>query len=258
MRLVVWLVTAVAVLGCPARPTQVSELKSLLQARDQKLISYHVRVDSLQGAASAKHEFFYRAPNRSLGTVTEPEPLTLAFDGTRVFKVTPAEKKFEVFELRLLPENAAYFLASTFTPFVPEGFRTPLIPSRGVSVKKVTHPHAADAVEVTVTLEDATVVWVLRWPSGDVLSKRVGATELSVDEEWCDAPLGLCVPKKVTQRSNGVLEATTFMTSIELNPEIPNDFFTLKAPSGFHAEQHELVETADEPAQQKAGASWQQ
>ena len=151
-------------------------------------------------------------------------------------------------EIKLSPENAAYFLASTFTPFVPEGYRTLLLPSKGVTLRRLTHPKAAEAVEVTVSVEGATVVWVLRWPAADVLSKQVGPTVLSVDEELCDEQLGLCVPKLVTQRRNGVVEATTALTSISLNPQIPNDFFTLTAPEGFHAEKHELVETkSDEP-----------
>jgi len=244
VRAVVIAAVSLVMLGCPSAPSvSVSEVKRALQERDRKLTAYHLRVDSQQGALKARHEFFFRSPNRSRGIILEPEPMTLAFDGTLFFKLTPAEKKFETYEIKLSPENAAYFLASTFTPFVPEGYRTPMLPSRGVTVRKLTHPQAADAVEVTVSVEGATVVWVLRWPTADVLSKQVGGTVLSVDEEHCDEKLGLCVPKLVTQRLNGVVEATTALTSISLNPQIPNDFFTLTAPEGFHAEKHELVET---------------
>ncbi len=237
--------------GCPSTPPSlVNEVKRVLAERDRKLTSYHVVVDSAQGTEKAKHEFFYRAPNRSRGTITEgPEPQTLSYDGLKFYKITPGEKKFEAFDVKLSPENAAYFLASTFTPFVPEGFRTPLLPSKGVTARKVAHPKAPDALEVTVTVEGATVVWVLRWPSGDVLLKRVGSIELSVDEEHCDQALGLCVPKLVTQRESGVVQATTSLTTIELNVAIPNDFFTLKAPEGFHGETHELVETKQDSPQ---------
>ena len=248
--------------ACPSSSTPssaalVSEVKRALQERDKKLTSYHVVVESRQGEAKAKHEFFYRAPNHSRGTILEPEPMTLAFDGLRLFKETPKEQKLEAFDIKLSPENAAYFLASTFTPFVPEGFRTPLLPSKGVTAKKTTHPWASEAVEVTVAVEEATVVWVLRWPSGDVLSKRVGATELRVDAELCDEALQLCVPKLVTQRTGEAVEATTSLTRIELNTPIPNDFFTLKATEGFHVVKQELVEPkSDEPVAQKADASW--
>jgi outer membrane lipoprotein-sorting protein len=250
-------------LGCPsATPPSsaalVAQVKRRQLERDAKLNSYHVVVDSTQGEATARHEFYYRAPNRSQGTLWSPEALTLSFDGTRFFKVTPAEKKFETYALKLSKDDAAYFLASTFTPFVPEGYRTLLLPSRGVTARLVTHPKAREAVEVTVSVDEVTVVWVLRWPSGDVLSKRVGATEVTVDDEWCDTALGLCVPKRVTQRRNGVVEATTSLTAISLNPQIPNDFFTLVPAEGFHTEQRELVESkSDESLQQKADASWQ-
>ncbi len=260
MRLVLVAVSLAWVFGCRPAQTEplVSQVKRVQLERDKKLNAYHVVVESRQGDEQAKHEFSFRAPNRSRGTISSPQPLTLSFDGTRFYKLSPAEKKFETYELSLSQQSAAYFLASTFTPFVPEGYRTLLLPSTGVTVKKVTHPKAADAVEVTVSLEGATVVWVLRWPSGDVLSKRSGDTVLSVDEEHCDSALGLCVPKLVTQRNRGVVEATTSLLTIELNPQIPNDFFTLSAPEGFHAEKHELVETkSDQPVRQKADASWE-
>lgn len=237
-----------------------SEVKRVLAARDAKLGSYHVKIDSVQGEAKASHEFFFRSPNHSLGAIVSPNPLTMAFDGQRFFKQTPAEKKHETYELKLSKENAALFLTSTFAPFVPEGFRTPLMPSAGVTVKKTSHPRARDAVLVTAALDGLTVMWVLRWPAGDVLAKRVGEVELSVDEEYCDETLELCVPKKITQRRGpgGVAEATTVLTLIELNPRIPNDFFTLAPSAGFHTEQHEIVETKrDEDVQQKVGASWQ-
>lgn len=256
----VFLSMSLVLLGCRSGSTEslVSEVKRVQLERDKKLNAYHVVVESEQGEARAKHEFFFRSPNRSRGVISAPEPLTLSFDGARFYKLTPAEKKLEIYELALTQENAAYFLASTFTPFVPEGYRTLLLPSRGVTVKRVSHAKAADAVEVTVSVDGATVVWVLRWPSGDVLSKRAGEIELTVDQEHCDQALGLCVPKLVTQRHNGVVQATTSLITIELNPQIPNDFFTLTAPEGFHVEKHELVETkSDEPVRQKADASWQ-
>ncbi len=237
-----------------------SEVRRVLGTRDVKLSSYHVKIDTEQGEAKASHEFFFRAPNHSLGTIFSPEPVTMAFDGRRFFKEMPLEKMHETYELKLSRESAALFLTSTFTPFVPEGFRTPLMPSSGVTVKKTSHPRARDAVLVTAVAEGLTVMWVLRWPTGDVLAKRAGEVELSIDEEYCDQKLELCVPKKVTQRRGpgGTVEATTVLTLIELNPRLPNDFFTLTPSAGFHTEQHEIVETKrDEAVQQKVDASWQ-
>lgn len=238
----------------PATPL-VAETKKALAERDRRLAAYHFVADSKQGDAEgeAHHELFFRAPNKSRGVVTAPagQEMTLSFDGARFFRQLEAPKKFEVYELKLPADKAAWFLASTFQPFAPEGFRTPLVPLRGVVAKKVAHPRAPDAVELSVATKDEsgadiTVTYALRLPSGDFLGKRstVGAqvNELLVEDELCDEKLKLCVPTKLVQKSDGKVVGTTAITKVELNPELPNDSFTLSAPPGFSSEKHELVE----------------
>ncbi|MCU0701020.1 MAG: hypothetical protein MUC96_31315 [Myxococcaceae bacterium] len=257
-RLVV--VMAVALLGCPkesASPENLaSEARRFLAERDKRLSRYAVEAKSTQGEATATYAFVYRAPNRVKGTMVTPTSFTLAFDGTRFFKLSPADKKLETFELKLPADKAAMFLLTQFSPFVPEGYRTPLLPSKGVAAAKVSHPRGPEAFELKVVTSDEagapiTVVTHLRYPTGDFLGKKTTAgervSELVVEEEQCDAARGLCVPKRVVQRENGVELGRTEFTRIDLAAEVTQDAFTLTAPEGFSVESRELVESASPP-----------
>ncbi|MDP3506229.1 MAG: hypothetical protein Q8S33_38170 [Myxococcales bacterium] len=252
------LMLSVLLLGCPKEPAKApenlaSEARRALAERDKRLSSYLVEVSTTQGDQTATHTFVARAPNRVKGTLLTPAPMTLSFDGTRFFKLSPAEKKLEAFELKLPAEKAALFLTTQFSPFVPEGYRTPLLPSKGVTATKVAHPKGPEAFELVVSTPDEagkpiTVTYVLRFPGGDFLSKKTQAggvtSELVVEAEQCDAKLSLCVPKVVVQRENGAELGRTTFTRIELSPEVPNDTFSLTAPEGYTFEKRELVESA--------------
>lgn len=258
-RLVVML--GLVLLGCPKEAATgstmlASEARRALAERDQRLSRYSVDATSTQGDTTATHTFLFRAPNRLKGTVVAPTPLTLAFDGTRYFRLSPAQKKLEAYELKLPADKAAVFLLSQFSPFVPEGYRTPLLPSKGVTAVKKPHPRGPEAWELTVTTSDdaaspITVVLHLRFPSADFLDKTTTAgarvSELVVEDEQCDATLALCVPRRVVQRENGVELGRTTFTRIDLAPEVPHDAFTLSAPDGYAHETHELVETKPAP-----------
>ena len=251
------LLLSVLLLGCPKEPAKApenlaSEARRALAERDRRLTGYLVEVSTTQGDQTATHTFVARG-NRVKGTLLTPTPMTLSFDGTRFFKVSPAEKKLEAFELKLPAEKAALFLTTQFAPFVPEGYRTPLLPSKGVTATKVAHPRGPEAFELVVSTPDETgkpitVTYLLRYPGGDFLAKKTQAggvtSELVVDAEQCDTKLSLCVPKLVVQRENGVELGRTTFTRIELTPEVPNDAFSLTAPEGYTFEKHELVESA--------------
>jgi outer membrane lipoprotein-sorting protein len=233
------------------RENLASDARRALVERDKRLNSYLVAALTTQGDQTATHTFVARG-HRVKGTLLTPQPMTLSFDGTRFFKLSPAEKKLEVFELKLPAEKAALFLTTQFSPFVPEGYRTPLLPTKGVTATKVAHPKGPEAFELTVSTHDETgtpitVRYQLRFPNGDFLGKTTQAgtatSELIVEAEQCDATRGLCVPKVVLQRENGVELGRTHFTRIELEPDIPNDEFSLTSPEGYTFEKHELVES---------------
>ena len=154
--------------------------------------------------------------------------------------------------MKLPVEKAAYFLTSQFQAFVPEGFRTPLIPVKDVSAQMIKHQRANDAVELNFQASDGTgdkvqISWTLRFPSGDFLEKKMtsgpNTSVTSVIDEFCDVPLKLCVPKEVIEIENGSEVMRMKMTGIELNTPLPISDFTLIPPSGFETENHTLEES---------------
>jgi outer membrane lipoprotein-sorting protein len=237
----------------PEAPTKlVGEMKQALAERERRLASYHLVADTTQGAETAHHEFFFRAPNHSRGTATGGlESASLAFDGKTLYRLNDAEKKLEAYELQLPPAKAALVLATMFRPFAPDGFRSPLLPSKGVTAKAVTHPMGPQAVELTVLTKDEDggpleVTYVLRAPSADFLAKRTRSGqhlgELTVEAERCEPALKLCVPTKLKETRDGELLGTTTLTTVELNPELPVDSFKLEPPEGYTVQQRVMKE----------------
>lgn len=256
-RLVLSLVALAFAAGCtkPAdapSPSLVGEVKQALAEREKRLASYHLVVDSTQGDQKAHHEFFYRAPNLSRGVASGGDvSVAVAFDGKTLYRVNDEEKKLEVVELKLPPMKSALLLATLFRPFAPDGFRTPLLPMKGVTAKQVSHPQGPQAVEVTVLAQDEDggpleVTYVLRWPSADFLAKRTrtGAHlgEVKVDTERCDEKLKLCVPTKLTETRDGEVLGTTTITTAELNPELAADSFRLTPPEGYETQTRAMKE----------------
>ena len=230
--------------GCPkgkapAPPPAnlAAEARRALAERDRRLTSFRLSVETTQGADVAKHEVAFRSPNKSRGRLLVPTDLELAFDGQNFVRLKHAEKRVEQVELALPPADRALFLASTFMPFVPEGYRSPPLPSQ-LEAKRVTHPRAPDAVEVRATPEPGvTVTWVLRLPAGDFLEKRTEANgsvkHLEVTAVRCDEALKLCVPTTLAETVDGKPLGTTTVTAAELNPELPQDVFAPKPPEGY-------------------------
>ncbi len=149
-----------------------------------------------------------------------------------------AEKKYEVVKLELPAGERAFTLASQFMPFVPEGYRAPLLPLNGVEAKKVTRADGSEAVELTVKPATGVVVrYVLRLPAGDFLEKHTLAEGqervLSVEKEQCDVKLALCVPVKLVERIGAEVLGTTEVTRVALNAELPADWFAPKMPDGW-------------------------
>jgi outer membrane lipoprotein-sorting protein len=80
-------------------------------------------------------------------------------------------------------------------------------------------------------------VYVLRMPAGDFLEKRTrsGKEErvLRVEAEQCDVNLRLCVPTKLVEKLGEKTLGTTEISSVDLNPALPQDYFSPKAPEGW-------------------------
>ena len=217
----------------PAPAPLISEAKRALAQREQRLTSFKLVIDSTERENRAHHEVAFRSPNKSRAHLITPQDFELAFDGTTLVRLLHAEKKYEVVSLEMPATDRAFFLASQFMPFVPEGYRAPLLPQLGGEAKKV-----GEAVELTVKPgEGVTVIWVVRLPSGDFLEKRTlaeGQTRvLRMVTEKCDEKLALCVPTKLVETLGEVTLGTTEVSAVELNPALPRDYFSPAAPAGW-------------------------
>ncbi len=258
MRRALWLALLLLTAACPkpagdSAKDLLSQLKAGLAERDAKVSSYRLEGVTREQGLEASFQFAYRAPNKLRGVLVRPERRTFAFDGARLYDLQPDGKRFTAYELKLPEAKAAQFLNQTFSVFVSEGFRVPLLLSRGVTVTRAAHPKAREAVEVKVQTQDdsgqaLTVTYSLRWPACDFLGKKLelaGKTsETRVDEEHCEPKLGLCFPRQLTLWEGKAPVNTTLLTKVEINPQIPAGEFTLSAPEGFEAQSHELVEKA--------------
>lgn len=241
------LLVALALCGCASKKPEasaalLSQVKQALTERDAKLKSYRVRGVAHEGAQSAAFSFSYRLPNRMVGTLEGPPKRSFFFNGEQLFELSEEAQSLTTFELELPAPARLDLLTRTFSPFVCEGFRAPLLPSKGVSAKRSSHPLSPEAVELTVALEDEaqtplSIVYTLRFPSMDFLGKRTqtpaGVQELRVEAEHCEASVGLCVPKRVSQWEGGMKLSSTEWTQIELNAPLPAEGFTPNAPPGY-------------------------
>ena len=210
-------------------PSLVGEAKRALAERERRLTSFKLVIDSTEGENHAHHEVAFRSPNKSRAHLTSPQDLELAFDGTTLLRTRPGEKKFEVVSLDMPVADRAFFLASQFMPFVPEGYRAPLLPQTGVEAKRPS----PETVELTVKPGEGVIVkWLLRLPSGDFLEKRTLADGqervLRMEREKCEPALALCVPTKMVERLGETTLGTTVVTSVELNVALPQDTFSPK------------------------------
>ena len=150
-------------------------------------------------------------------------------------------------------EKLSAFLTEIFTPFVPDGFRAPLLLRSTKARKVANHPKAKEAVELSMALEGEAgagteVTYVLRWPTLDFLARSTRAAdgtqaEVRMEEEHCDEALKLCVPQKLTRWVKDEKVGETTLSQVELNPALPNDTFTLAAPAGYEVQTKTLVNT---------------
>ncbi len=225
----------------------LSDAKQRLSARDGKLTSYVLAGSAREGAQTLDFQFAYRMPLKMMGVLGAPSSRAYAWDGEHLYERSDSTRQFITYKNELPPEQSASTLTQLFAPFVPEGFRAPLLPSQGVSARRTPHARAPEAVELTVRPagSDVEVTYVLRWPGMDFLGKRMRSgndtSETRVEEEHCEQALGLCVPKRLTQWVGGQQVLETTLARVELNPALPAETFTLSAPQGYDVQTKTLV-----------------
>jgi outer membrane lipoprotein-sorting protein len=240
--------------GCKRQgaDTLLSEVKRRLGEREARLTSYRLEGRSQEGTAEPMgFTFAYRAPLKMRGSLMPPFSRTFSWDGTHLFEQSDKDKHFITYQDELSPVRRAGFLTETFSPFVPEGFRAPLLPSH-MSARRTSHAHAPEAVALSAKVTEAgadslEVTYTLRWPSMDFLDKQTRLAdgtveEVRVEEEHCEQALELCVPQRLSLWVKGAQVGETTLSRVELNPPLPNDMFTLVAPEGYEVQTKTLVD----------------
>jgi hypothetical protein len=243
-----------AVAGCRSADQEAlalaQETKAHLAEREAKLSRYRFAARAEQAdEPPVGFDFAYRAPGRMRGRLFAPQSRVLSFDGQAVYEVIPGERRFRRYTLPTDRAELATRVSALFTPFLPEGYRTPLLPWRVVRAIRVAHPRAKEAVALRADIQDdrgqpLSVLYTLRWPTGDFLAKRLegsgGAVDLRMEEEQCEAKLGLCLPTKLGQWHNGQRVGTTLVHELELFGGPAAEDFTLEAPGGYESTEQAL------------------
>ncbi|RKG93220.1 hypothetical protein D7V97_40195 [Corallococcus sp. CA053C] len=233
----------------------MAQVRERLAARDAKLTNYQLEGTQKEGdSLSAGFTFAYRAPQKMRGSVSQPAARTVAWDGKHLYEQVDTNKQFTTFNSEVSAEKLSGFLTEIFTPFVPDGFRAPLLLRSTKARKVANHPKAKEAVELSMALEGEAgagteVTYVLRWPTLDFLARRTRAAdgtqaEVRMEEEHCDAALGLCVPKKLTRWVDSTKQGETVLSRVDLKTPLPNDAFTPTAPEGYSVQTRTLVDSA--------------
>jgi outer membrane lipoprotein-sorting protein len=230
-----------AALGCARAPEGevdlLAEVKAALAKREKKLQSFKFEGQTAGGPMPLRYEVAFKAPYRARALLTAPATRLFAFDGQVLSDQNDAAQKFGSVELDPGPD-ARLLLARVFNPFVPEGYRVPLLTRTGVTAKKVSAREVEVRVEaVETTGEKASVVYRLRWPNADFLGKRStgpsGTLSVDVVDEHCERKLALCVPKKLRETAPTTPPVITTLSRIELNPPLPQALFELRPPPGY-------------------------
>jgi hypothetical protein len=215
----------------------LSQVKQTLVEREARLQAYSFHAQ----AKDASYAVAFRAPRSTLLTL---EAGALSFDGERFYERDDAARVFTTYAPELNAEQLALVWAQSFGARIPEGFRAPLLPPRGVTAQ-----HVGDTVELTLRTrdegKDVSVTSVLRWPGGDFLERRTdygGAKgTLRMEREQCDAALKLCVPTQLSRWAGEQPLEQTVLTEVRLNDAPARDAFVLGAPKDFKQERSTLV-----------------
>jgi outer membrane lipoprotein-sorting protein len=222
----------------PAAQT-LAEAKSAIAERDRRLTSFRLEGIIREAGQEAPFEAAFRAPNRVRGVLRGSAGRTVSFDGARLYEIDPAKKTVVTYQ----PEDgASAAVTQLLSAFVPEGYRVPVLPLGSARARRLPHPRGPEIVELSSEARDEQgeairVTYLLRWPSMDLVEKRLSAygkaKTLVVDEEQCDARLKVCVPRQLTERLDGATGAVTTLSRIELNAPVAADEFTVFPPEGY-------------------------
>ncbi|MFN0062878.1 MAG: hypothetical protein ACKVPX_10220 [Myxococcaceae bacterium] len=209
-----------------AEPLSLEKLRVTLAQREAKLGGFEAAfastpVDPLEQQRAWRVAF--RQPAALRVDAFSPDKAVHVYDGESYW-VSRGEEPLRV---NTVPDDAAEragFLAETFRPFLPEGFRTPLFPTRGTRAKRIAHPKGPVAVAITTEIaQDSAaplrVTTLLRWPSGDFLETRWegsdGRVEVTMLQEHCSTQ-AICLPTLLAHSRDGTRTSETKAEQLQM------------------------------------------
>ncbi|HCF58617.1 MAG TPA: hypothetical protein DFS52_11580 [Myxococcales bacterium] len=247
MRPLLPLVLFLALAGCkrsePNPPEELlSRLKAGLAAREKKLVSFGYEGTTVQGDERAEFAFAFRAPKKMRAELVT-SGLTFVFDGRQFTQWDPGSRLLQRIDLgKASPEAAALFLHQYFSPFVPEGWRTPLLGGR-LSASQTPEGQVRVSAVTGEGLEAVEVTYLFAQPGFDFVGKTVReGGSARVERTHCEEALGLCFPIRVQETIAGAPAATTELRNVVVNGPLAPEVFELEPPPGARVETRRLDE----------------
>jgi outer membrane lipoprotein-sorting protein len=237
-----WLLLVALLLwaGCPKDEGNASGLLSRVRAglaeREKKVASY--RFDGVIAQAEERICFSvaFRAPRMTRVEMKE-SGIVYAFDGQRFSQWDPRQKTLTLIDLAKEPRlDGALFLHEVFSPFSPEGWRSPLLAGNLVAAADAAGTVAVEA-RANDGADEIEVRYLFALPAMDFVGKSVrGGSEVRIKDRHCEKELGLCFPTVIEERPPGQPALVTTLQSFAINVPIPAALFEPQAPEGWSIE----------------------
>ena len=243
MRLLLSCLLLLALCGCKktesSAPDLLSRAKAALSAREAKLVSFRYEGVTAQGDQRAGFVLAWRAPGKLRAEFTATG-LTFAFDGRHFAQWDPRTKVLTRVDLEQSErDEVSGFLHQAFAPFVPEGWRSPLL--AGALEARASVEGGRDLVALSARSGEVEVTYLFTSPAYDFFGKRVrGGGEARVLAQHCEAGLGLCFPARIEEIVPGAAPALTTLAGIVVNGPLAPEVFELQAPEGARVETRTL------------------
>ncbi|MBS2026979.1 MAG: hypothetical protein JST54_03655 [Deltaproteobacteria bacterium] len=238
--------------AAPPSDELASQVRTQLAERERKLTSYrfHGVTTDLASNQSLGFKFAYRSPGKMRGETEGAQAHVFVFDGSSLKDLDVAAKKLTTFDLSALPKDKAdAFLHQIFAPFVPEGFRAPLLPATVTAAKTKAATGDRDVAELKASVADGAQSYAFTFrfgmPAMDLMDKAIqgpeGASRVEVTQQTCDAKLGLCFPSEVVESHDGKATARTVLSDVAINGQVADAEFVLAVPPGGTEEKRSLA-----------------
>lgn len=228
-------------------PTDAAEsvagVREALALREKKVESYRYSGVTTRGNEKAEFKFSFRAPNKMRAELISANRFFF-FDGTRLLQWDATNEKMTEFDLEsATKEKRADLLHRIFSPFVPEGWRAPLLGGTLRAEKRKEGEKTLTAVIASVAEGEQAfeITWLFEPPAMNFAGKQVkDGGVVRVLDQHCDRELGVCFPSTIEEEIPGEPVTRTVLKEIELNVPMPPELFEIHPPSNIVYEKAQL------------------